>query len=507
MQRQFRRALPLAIWFLLLATHALAAPTIRVQLSEQVATQPYSGRVYVFFSQGRPEPRGDHTFGRHEPMIATDVTNLKPGEFVSFSPENAARFLAYPKPFSEMNLAGYKAQAVMRLNPFVPGIGRGAGNGFSTAAGVPAANREITLVVDQVNPPPTFNESEFCKLLAVRSEHLSRFHGRDVTVNGGIVLPPSYFKEPERRYPVIFNIPGFGGTHMGASRRGGPTREPNNKGVEFISVSLDGSCQRGHHVYADSANNGPYATALVEDFIPELDKKYRTVPYAGARYLTGVSSGGWSSLWLQVTRPDDFGGTWSHAPDPVDFRDFQQINIYRQGENMYVDPAGAPRPLSRGRGGGAGLMFKDFSLAEKVLGYGGQLHSFEAVFSQRDASGEPLYLWNRQTGAIDPAVAKEWEKYDIRLVLERNWKTLGPKLAGKLHIHMGDMDTYYLEGATLLLRDTLKNLGSDAEVVIYPGAGHGTFVRGIRGQLSQLMADTFAKNHPELVPATVGASR
>jgi dienelactone hydrolase len=65
---------------------------------------------------------------------------------------------------------------------------------------------------------------------------------------------------------------------------------------------------------------------------------------------------------------------------------------------------------------------------------------------------------------------------------------------------MGDMDTYYLEGATLLLRDKLKELGSDAEVVIYPGAGHGTFVREIRGLLSQQMAETFAKNHPEHVP-------
>jgi S-formylglutathione hydrolase FrmB len=508
MRHQLRRLAALSLGFLVVVSaNVLAAPTIRVQLSEKAATQPYSGRVYVFFSQGRPEPRGDHTFGRHEPMIALDVENLRPGESVTFSTDNAARILAYPKPFGEMNLAGHKAQAVMRLNPFVPGIGRGAGNGYSAAADVPAADSEITLVVDQVNPPQSFNESEFCKLLSVRSEHLSKFHGRDVTVNGGVMLPPSYFKEPERRYPVIFSIPGFGGTHFGASRRPGPTSEPNDKNIEFIRVALDGSCQRGHHVYADSANNGPYATALVEDFIPELDKKFRTVPHAGARFLTGVSSGGWSSLWLQVTRPDDFGGTWSHSPDPVDFRDFQQINFYEQGANLYVDPRGQPRPLSRGRGGRPGILFKEFLRAEKVLGYGGQLHSFEAVFSPRDANGEPLYLWNRETGAIDPAVAKEWEKYDIRLFLERNWKTLGPKLAGKLHIHMGDMDNYYLEGATLLLRDALKQLGSDAEVVIYPGAGHGTFVASIRGQLSQQMADTFAKNHPEHVPAAVSASR
>jgi hypothetical protein len=172
-----------------------------------------------------------------------------------------------------------------------------------------------------------------------------------------------------------------------------------------------------------------------------------------------------------------------------------------------VDAAGNLRELSRGRAGRPGLLFKEFSQAEKVLGYGGQLHSFEAVFSPRDANGEPLYLWNRETGAIDPAVAKAWERYDISLVLERNWKTLGPKLAGKIHIHMGDRDKFYLEGATFLLRDRLKELGSDAEVVIHPGAGHGTFVNSIRGQLSQEMADAFAKNHPEAVPVPAGAAK
>jgi hypothetical protein len=488
------------------ACNLLAAPTIRVQLSEKAATQPYSGRVYVFFSQRRPEPRGDHTFGNQEPIIAKDVKELPPGGIVTFSAEDVAGMVTYPMPYAEMELNGHRAQAVMRLNPFVPGIGRGAGNGYSAPAELPAvadngtAAEAITLVVDQINPPREVAETRWVKLLAVRSEHLSSFHGRDVAVNAGVVLPPSYYDQPERRYPVIFSIPGFGGTHHGAFRRDEPTDEPNELGVEFIRVSLDGACARGHHVYADSANNGPYATALVKDFIPELDKRFRTVAAPGARYLTGVSSGGWSSLWLQVTRPDDFGGTWSHAPDPVDFRDFQKINIYRQGENLYVDPAGEARPLSRGRGGRPGLWFREFSLAEHALGYGGQLHSFEAVFSPRGTNGEPQPLWNRETGAIDAAVAKEWEKYDISLVIERNWQTLKPKLAGKLHIHMGDMDTYYLEGATLLLRDKLKELGSDAEVVIYPGAGHGTFVREIRGLLSQQMAETFAKNHPEHVP-------
>jgi hypothetical protein len=120
------------------------------------------------------------------------------------------------------------------------------------------------------------------------------------------------------------------------------------------------------------------------------------------------------------------------------------------------------------------IWYDDFARMEDVIGDGGQLHSFEAVFSPVGADGRPRPLWDRATGDVDPETAKAWEAYDIRLILERNWETLGPRLAGKLHVLMGDLDTFYLEGATRRLGETLKALGSDAEVVIVPGKDHGS---------------------------------
>ena len=69
-----------------------------------------------------------------------------------------------------------------------------------------------------------------------------------------------------------------------------------------------------------------------------------------------------------------------------------------------------------------------------------------------------------------------WEKYDIRLILERNWPKLAPKLAGKIHVITGDQDTFYLEGATRLLKESLARLKSDAVVEIIPGRDHGTIL-------------------------------
>jgi pimeloyl-ACP methyl ester carboxylesterase len=244
---------------------------------------------------------------------------------------------------------------------------------------------------------------------------------------------------------------------------------------DFIRVVLDPDCGTGHHVFADSATNGPRGSALVEEFIPHLEKSFAALAESRGRLLNGHSSGGWSSLWLQVTYPDFFGGTWSTSPDPVDFRDFQRINIYSPDENMFRDRHGKPRPIAR-IAGIPMLYYEPFSRMDDVIGWGGQLGSFEAVFSPLDRHGHPRKLWNRRTGAIDAEVAKAWEAYDIRLVLERHWVTRGTKLKGKLHIITGELDTFYLEGAVKLLKESLSQLGSDAVVEIIPKRDHSTIL-------------------------------
>ena len=149
------------------------------------------------------------------------------------------------------------------------------------------------------------------------------------------------------------------------------------------------------------------------------------------------------------------------------------------------------------RGNRVGWGYKGFADMEWTMGYGGQLHSFEAVFSPRGKDGKPLLLWDRKTGRINTDVAKTWEKYDIRLVLERNWKTLGPKLAGKLHVHVGDQDTFYLDGATVLLKQSLEKLGSDAVVEIHAVTDHGSLMTPqLRDRIRREMVAAFLKHTP-----------
>jgi enterochelin esterase-like enzyme len=270
----------------------------------------------------------------------------------------------------------------------------------------------------------------------------------------------------------------------------------NVAGEEMIYVMLDPSCPLGHHVFADSDNNGPYGQALIDELIPHIESKFRISAEPRARFVTGHSSGGWSSLCLQVAYPDYFGGVWSTAPDPVDFRDFQKVDIYAPGVNLFIDADGKERPLIR-RGGKTVMTYRPFSDVEHVMGHGGQLGSFEAVFSPRGPDGKPMPLWDRKTGAIDPKVATSWERYDIRLRLERRWPELAPKLAGKLHVYMGDEDNYFLDGAVRLLQKSLAGLGSDAKVEMFPGRDHSSLMTTeLRQRIAREMAEQFRRHEP-----------
>ncbi|MGE5192043.1 MAG: alpha/beta hydrolase-fold protein [Deltaproteobacteria bacterium] len=472
-----RRAAWLTGWlalFLFVSRTIAGDCEFRISFSKAVRSEPYSGRVYLFFGKNpKTEPRQGPDWFHPEPFVALDVKNWKAGEPLVMGTSSGARMLAFPKPLAEIDLSGHRVQAVARFNPYERRVGTGPGNGYSVVADVAAAaekSQPQELLIDKIGSERPFPENRWFKLVQVRSRLLSDFHQRDVSLRGSVLLPAGYYDRPERRYPVIFEIPGFGGTHVYRVPQE-PIPEENEGGVEFLRVTLDPSCPLGHHVFADSANNGPVGKALVTELLPELDRQFRTVAASTARFLTGHSSGGWSSLWLQVNYPDTFGGTWSTSPDPVDFRDFQRINLYRPGENMYRDGAGNRRPLAR-FGDKVALWFDDFDRMEEVLGFGGQLHSFEAVFSPRAADGRPMRVWNRNTGAVDTEAAMSWTKFDIRLILERRWPELAPKLAGKLHVFQGELDTFYLDGATRLLKESLAALKSDAIVEIIPGKSH-----------------------------------
>lgn len=466
------------------------AASFRVEFSRGVITRPYTGRLYVALSLKPREPRLDMGDWFAGPQVITlDVHDVKPGELVDVSPGpstltfRAANYADLPK-------GTLYAQAIARVDPDAcrPGLGQGdLTSDVMKCDFDPKGSGILTLTLSKAVTRDTIQETDSIKLVELRSERLSAFHGRDVTMRAGVYLPPDWKADAPKPYPVVYFLTGFGGDHTFVRELPGILGKSNAGGIVFVVP--DPICHTGHSVFADSANNGPWGEALLKELIPAVEAKFHAGGSGANRYLTGVSSGGWSSLWLQVAYPDDFNGCWSHCPDPVDFRDFQQIDLYKPGINMYRDEKGERRPLGRNPNGSPMLYYDEFVRQETVMGPGGQIGSFEAVFSPEGADGSPMPLFDRATGAVDHAVATQWEKYDIRLKLEREWATIGPKLKGKIHVYAGERDSFYLEGAARLLKDSLAALGSDAEVVIVPKMLHTLYRKGMRDMLASVRGE------------------
>lgn len=513
-----------AVWVaLLFAWQTGPAPAggplrFRVQLDADMADGPIDGRLFVFLSQGERRPRpSPFNWARTDPFFGLDVRGFQPGT----SRQIDDRADGYPDRLSRLPPGEYWVKALLDHDFYCPHPDLGVGNLYSGTQRLkldPASSGTVELFLEHVVEPEPFPETKWFKEVAIRSTRLSEFHGREVIERAAVALPPSYYAVPDRRYPVVYSIPGFGASHnisvpspgfgvttelgtihydLARVYSRGPLR-PEAGEVEFIWVLLSGQCKWGHHCYANSATNGPRGDALVYELIPHIDRKFRTVSAPTARFLTGHSSGGWSSLWLQVSYPQLFGGVWSSAPDAVDFRSFPQVNLYADPPmNFYRDQKGRRRPIAR-RGTRPWLWAESFCRRDDCLGRGGLLRSFEAVFSPRGPDRLPRRLWDRETGCIDSDVARAWQKYDIRLLFEQNWGSLGPKLRGKLHIVVGELDTFYLEGAVRRLAETLRRLGSDAQIEIIPGADHFSLAtRDLRQKFRRQMSEVYLKNHSE----------
>ncbi len=477
------------------AVELFAGPRVTIMFPQGSLAGPTSGRLYLFTStsDNRPPMTGPNWFSP-EPFYAVNV-QVDAGDKVELTAET----VGFPGTLGELGDGEYHIQALFDFDIYYSNHANGAGNLYSKTQKVKwDGDNQLRFELDQVIPAMRFEETEFRKQIRLYSPRLSAFYGRDIVQKSTVVLPQSYYKNPTRRYPVIYAVSGFGGLHESMGRSlaaGGPA--PGDDGVEFVRVFLDGQCKWGHHVYADSAKNGPRGAALINEMIPEIDRRFRTVSAWTARFVTGHSSGGWSSLWLQVNYPETFGGVWSTAPDPVDFRDYQEVDLYaKKPLSLYTNPTGDRRPLAR-RNGEVMIWYEDFGRMDDGLGRGGQLKSFEAVFSPLTNSGEPLLMWTRDTGTIVPATVKYWVEYDINRLIKRRWNAgLKEKLAGKINVFMGTEDTFYLEGACEYLKQTMAELESDAVIELFPGKDHFNLTTAeLMSRIRKEMSASFLQYH------------
>jgi len=345
------------------------------------------------------------------------------------------------------------------------------------------------IVLDQVIPDlPPEEDTRYVRHLQMPSTRLSAFWGRPMQLGAVVLLPEGFDEHPNVRYPLMIHHghyhrdfragAGFRETPVDAEAEGLEGYELTSEEYayrlyqDWIGPNMPrviiATVQHANPYYDDSyavnsANLGPYGDAITYDLIPEIEARFRAIGAPWARTLYGGSTGGWEALADQILYPDEYNGCWAFCPDPVDFAAFTIVNIYEHANAYYAGDLWkrTPRPGMRNYLGEVLTTLEQANHRELALGTrnrsGQQWDIWEAVFGPVGADGYPRRLWNKLTGEIDPKVAAYWrERYDLRHILERDWSVLGPKLAGKLHIYVGDMDTYYLNNAVYRMESFLE---------------------------------------------------
>jgi hypothetical protein len=444
-------------------------------------------------------------------VFGIDVDGLAPGAEAVFD----ASAFGYPlRSLADLPSGEYFVQALLhRYETFRRSDGRvvklpmdrGEGQRWNAAPGNlysaprkisfdPRGDGTVRVVLDREIPPISPpKDTKYIRHERIQSRLLTDFWGRPMHLGACLLLPEGFDEHPEARYPlVIFHghfphtfggfreeppDPGLAPDYSERFRLAGYNRiqqgyahafykEWTAKGFPRVIIM---EIQHANPYYDDSyavnsANLGPYGDAIVRELIPHIEKKYRGLGRGWARFLYGGSTGGWEALAAQVFYPDEFNGCFACCPDPIDFRAYTIVDIYRHRNAYFVDSPWkrTPRPATRNYLGEISATLEEANHFELALGAnsrsGGQWDIWQAVFSPVGADGYPRPIWDKLTGEIDREVAAHWkENYDLRHIMERDWKTLGPKLAGKINIYVGDMDNYYLNNAVYLTEAFLES--------------------------------------------------
>jgi len=454
----------LYIFFLPIMIHVSAfAQQFKISYLPSAFNKSFTGKVFLYLNKENKNPKDGAVTLESFPCFSVDAANIKPGSFVTIND----KAISYPAKLSDLERGEYYVQAVWDRNLGGRAISASPGNIYSKTLKVVFTKdytKTFTILCSEVIPEAVFRETDFVKELRAPSALLSAFHNKSMTVDGAIILPAEYYKQPQRKFPVVFLVSGYGGDYHGFSGDS-VTRSRAIDTIPCITVYLDGNCSLGHSVYANSDNNGPWGDALVKEFIPLLENKYRC---NGAKFLRGHSSGGWTVLWLQTHYPAVFAGCWSSSPDPVDFREFQKINLYR-GDNMYYDRDSVLRSVATVAGFVPWASVKQAYRQEYVIPRGEQMHSFDAVFSGKGADGNPERICDPVTGELSKTVFEHWKNYDISLYLRSNWDKLKNGLDGKIRITVGEQDNFLLNGAVHLLETEMKKLNANMVFEYFPG--------------------------------------
>jgi S-formylglutathione hydrolase FrmB len=129
-----------------------------------------------------------------------------------------------------------------------------------------------------------------------------------------VYLPPSYASQPNRRFPVVYFLHGYG---IGAEPYVNMMTVPQSAEAavaagakEMILVHPDSFTVHNGSMYSNSPTTGDWESFMAEDLVAYIDSHYRTVANRASRGLAGHSMGGYGAFRIGMKFPHVFSSLY-----------------------------------------------------------------------------------------------------------------------------------------------------------------------------------------------------
>ncbi len=286
-----------------------------------------------------------------------------------------------------------------------------------------------------------------------------------------VYTPPGYDAEPDRRYPTIYVLQGYTG-HVAMWHNRTAFRRPFPEEADAVFaageappcvvVYVDAWTAYGGSQFVDSSAIGPYHSYFCEEVVSFVDGRYRTLPAAAHRGVSGKSSGGFGAMITPMLRPDLFGGLATHAGDA----------LY---EVCYVPFIGAAvRALRDSYAGSYDAFWADFrsrpAMSKDTDSLLAEFYCYAAAFSAAD-DGTVQLPFDLATGQLMPERWQRWLDWDPVRMVPRHADALRGLRA--IYIDAGRRDDFFLDLGAAAFRSELEKIGvTDVFFELFDGT-HG----------------------------------
>ncbi len=140
-----------------------------------------------------------------------------------------------------------------------------------------------------------------------------------------VYLPPGYNESPQRRYPVVYLLHGYGGCldpepewedwGLKEDLETLATKWQIQPLIAVLPNGFMGDCQPSYWFnHSPSTDGKRWGDYVAQDVVAFVDKNYRTLAQRASRAIGGYSLGGQGALSLALLHPEVWSGIGAHSP-------------------------------------------------------------------------------------------------------------------------------------------------------------------------------------------------